>query len=261
MAAASAASRLSIRFSIVRRSLSPSGSQGWAKRSVPTISSDVTLLAAGRKVASRAAPCIASGLGLPAVLRGASLPYLDPLSSPCPMLIAIRRARRTLLTPCWQQAFDRKVGVKLTGFGLLLKEHRHDNADHHSDLGHQAICLANCSLAGAPAPSRQPLPRGGDRAPRASRRARSPAQARRPPAPGSRDDPLRDREQARRTGANTRANAAARLALTGGCGRLSVCRRQLRERWDEAIYAAPNARRNGLLRFARDDAERVSRAV
>src|SRR5205823_15024977 len=53
-------------------------------------------------------PCIASGLVLPAVLRGASLPHLHPSSSPCPVLVAFRRARRTLLTPCWQQAFDRK---------------------------------------------------------------------------------------------------------------------------------------------------------
>ena len=254
MAAASAASRLSIRFSIVRRSLSPFGQPrvGKAQRAHHLFG---RYAARGRPKGGLTRCALHRQRAGPAggVLRGASLPYLDPLSSPCPMLIAIRRARRTLLTPCWQQAFDRKVGVKLTGFRLLLKEHRHDNADHHSDLRHQAICLANCSLAGAPAPSRQPLPRGGDRAPRASRRARSPAQARRPPAPGSRDDPLRDREQARRTGANTRANAAARLALTGGCGRLSVCRRQLRERWDEAIYAAPNARRNGLLRFARND--------
>jgi hypothetical protein len=121
-----------------------------------------------------------------------------------------------LLTPCWQQAFDRKGTGKLAGFRVLLKDNSHDNTDHHSDLRHQAICLANCSFAGAPAPSRQSLPRGGDRTPRASRRARRPAQARRPPAPGSRDDPLRDREQARRIGTDPRANAAARLALTGG---------------------------------------------
>jgi hypothetical protein len=103
----------------------------------------------------------------------------------------------------------------LTEFQLLFEEHRHDRTDHHSDLRHQAICLANRNLAGARAPSHQPLPRGGDRAPRASRRARSPAQARRPPSPGYRHVPLADRQQSRRAGADARANAAARLALTG----------------------------------------------
>src|SRR5438445_742091 len=84
--------------------------------------------------------------------------------------------------------------------------------------------VASGNFAGAPAPSHQPLPRGCHRAPRASCRARSPAQARRSPAPGSRDNPLRDREQARRIGTDARPNAAARLALTGGCGVAAYCR-------------------------------------
>jgi hypothetical protein len=40
-----------------------------------------------------------------------SLPHLDPSSS---------RAE-TLLTPCWQQAFDRKGAGKLAGVRLLFE--------------------------------------------------------------------------------------------------------------------------------------------
>jgi len=40
---------------------------------------------------------------------------------PCPALVAVRRPYRSLLTPCWQQAFDRKGAGKLTGFRLLFE--------------------------------------------------------------------------------------------------------------------------------------------
>jgi hypothetical protein len=49
-----------------------------------------------------------------------TLPHFDRSRSR-PVLVAFRRTRRSLLTPCWQQAFDRKGAGKLTGFRLRFE--------------------------------------------------------------------------------------------------------------------------------------------
>jgi hypothetical protein len=55
------------------------------------------------------------------MLRGALLPHSDLHATVSGTRRAFRRMRRSLLTPCWQQAFDRKGAGKLTGFRLLFE--------------------------------------------------------------------------------------------------------------------------------------------
>jgi len=40
---------------------------------------------------------------------------------PCPVVAPFGHTRQSLLTSCWQQAFDRKGAGKLTGLRLLFE--------------------------------------------------------------------------------------------------------------------------------------------